>query len=63
MVQTYAFRERRNAVAAWLRDRYGPGPGELDEEMPDAAYWRDASDFLKFLTANGFTIQPTEVNE
>ena len=59
MVQTYAYRERRNAVAAWLRDRYGPD----DDTVPDAAYWRDAADFIKFLSANGLTIESAEEDE
>lgn len=50
MSQSHSYRERRNAVAAWLHDRYGT------EDEPDAAYWRDAADFLKFLTDNGFEV-------
>lgn len=59
MAQTYSYRERRNAIAAWLRDRYGPD----DPAVPDAAFWRDATDFIKFLTANGFVITSPEENQ
>jgi hypothetical protein len=50
------YRERRNALAAWLRDRYGPN----DPDVPDAAFWRDAADLLKFLRGNGLAIIPLE---
>lgn len=45
MSQSLLYRERRNALAAWIRDRFGPD----DEFVPDAAYWKDAADLLKFL--------------
>lgn len=57
MVQTHSHRERRNAIAAWLRDRYGPAD---DDDMPDAAYWKDAADLLKFLTANGLRVMAVD---
>lgn len=60
MAQTFAFRERRDALAAWLRDRFGP-PDQPD--APDAMFWRDAADLIKFLTANGFTITRTEEDQ
>lgn len=60
MGQSIPYRERRNAIAAWLRDRFGPDDGG---EMPDAAYWKDAADLLKFLRSNGFRIINAESDE
>ncbi|WP_094359945.1 hypothetical protein [Mycobacterium marinum] len=56
MSQSKLYRERRNAIAAWLLDRFGP-----DTEAPYAMFWRDAADLIKFLKSNGLTICP--VNE
>lgn len=56
MSQSLLHRERRNALAAWIRDRFGPD----DESVPDAAHWKDAADLLKFLRGVGLQIVPLE---
>lgn len=57
MAQTYLQRERRNAIAAWLLDRFGPPEDQINLEfIPDASRWRDAEDLIKFLRGNGFRI-------
>ena len=58
--QTLMYRERRNAIAAWLRDRFGP---DDNGEAPDAMYWKDATDLIKFLTANGLKVVAIDEDE
>lgn len=51
MPHTYAYREKRNAIAAWLCDNYG------DDTAIDPFFWRDAADLITFLTAHGFEVR------
>lgn len=55
MAQTFTQRERRNTIAAWLLDRFGP-----EGQVTYSLYWKDADDLIKFLKANGFTLEPIE---
>lgn len=58
MAKTHEYRRRRNILAAWLRDRFGP-----DDDSPDAMFWPDAADLLKFLAGNGYAIRRGEEDD
>lgn len=51
MVQSESAKIRRGVVADWLADWAG------DDEACSSVYWADASEFIKYLTANGIELR------
>lgn len=62
MVLSGVRRQQRNVLAAWLNDRFGYTvellPGQ--DRVPDVAFFRDASDLMRFLEGNGFYLEVPE---